>query len=148
MMRNLILIGAMMLGTACQGSPTGVQGGLLEKGTWGGNDAGVIITDSVTHVHIGCTYGDFPAAVPVDEQGRFRVAGRYLRRAYPVAMGPLLPAEFTGTINGSSLTYTVVVTDTVENEVVTLGPATVTLGKEPRMGPCPICHTPRVWSAI
>ncbi|MEO7610775.1 MAG: hypothetical protein ABIV27_04630 [Gemmatimonadales bacterium] len=147
-MRKVILIFALLLGAACQSTSTGVEGGVLAKGRWGGNDAGVIITDSVTHVHIGCTYGDFPAAVPVDERGRFRVSGSYLRRAYPVAMGPLLPAEFTGTINGSSMTYTVVVTDTVENEVVTLGPTTVTLGKEPRMGPCPICHTPRVRSAI
>lgn len=142
MMRKLIVIGALMLGAACAGNSTGVDGGVLAKGTWGGNDAGVIITDSVTHVHIGCTYGDFPANVPVDDQGRFRVAGSYLLRAYPVAIEPELPAEFTGKIDGSSMTYTVVVNDTVENKTVTLGPATVTLGKEPRMGPCPICRTP------
>lgn len=142
MMRYLMLIGALTLGAACAGNSTGVEGGVLVKGSWGGADAGVIITDSLTHVHIGCTYGDFPAAVPVDAQGRFRVAGSYLLRAYPVAVGPALPAEFTGQIDGSTMTYTVVVNDTVENKVVTLGPATVTLGKEPRDGPCPICRTP------
>nr|MBA2292034.1 hypothetical protein [Gemmatimonadales bacterium] len=79
--------------------------------------------------------------------GRFRVEGTYLRRAYPVAVGPQLPAEFTGKIDGNSITYTVVVNDTVENEVVTLGPATVTLGKEPRDGPCPICRIPAMQDA-
>lgn len=147
MMRYLILIGALTLG-ACEATPTAVEGGLLVKGTWGGTDAGVIITDVVTHVHIGCTSGDFPAKVQVDEHGRFRVDGSYLVRAYPVAVGPALPAEFTGRIDGSTMTYTVVVNDTVEHKVVTLGPATVTLGKEPRMGPCPICHTPNARGAV
>ncbi|MBA2292233.1 MAG: hypothetical protein H0W15_07245, partial [Gemmatimonadales bacterium] len=72
-MRYLVLVGALTLGAACAGNSTGVEGGVLAKGTWGGNDAGVIITDMVTHVHIGCTNGDFPARVPVVEQGRFRV---------------------------------------------------------------------------
>ncbi len=140
-MRQLILIGAFAL-AACHADPTAVEGGLLVKDTWGGADAGVIISETQTHVHIGCTYGDFPASVPVNEQGRFSVNGSYLLRAYPVAIGPALPAEFAGTVNGSSITYTIVVNDTVENKFVTLGPATVTLGKEPRMGPCPICHAP------
>jgi len=40
---------------------------------------------------------------------------------------------------GSSLTLTVTLTDTT----VTLGPVLVFFGKEPRMGPCPICRRPR-----
>lgn len=148
MMRHVMLIGALTLCAGCAGNSTGVEGGILVQGTWGGNDAGIIITDMVTHVHIGCTNGDFLARVPVDEQGRFRVEGTYLRRAYPVAVGPVLPAELTGKIDGTSITFTVVVNDTVEHEVVTLGPATVTLGEEPRTGPCPICHTPNGRGAL
>ena len=126
----------------CDPAGIGVSGGNLVVGTWGGNDAGVIVTDSLAHVHVGCTYGDFPGHVPVDSTGRFSVGGSYLVRAYPVAVGPTMPAQFSGTLNGTTLTFTVTVTDTVEHTVTTLGPATVILGKEPRMGPCPICRTP------
>jgi len=38
------------------------------------------------------------------------------------------------------MTLTVTLTDTA----VTLGPVQLTLGKEPRMGPCPICRVKRV----
>lgn len=36
--------------------------GLLPLGEWGGDNAGVIATDSLTHVHVGCTFGDIEAA--------------------------------------------------------------------------------------
>ncbi len=36
------------------------------------------------------------------------------------------------------MTLTVALTDTA----VTLGPVTLILGQEPRMGPCPICRKP------
>ena len=40
--------------------------GRLAIGTWGGDSTGVIVTDSVTHVHIGCTFGDIPGRVALD----------------------------------------------------------------------------------
>jgi hypothetical protein len=52
-----------------------------------------------------------------------------------------VPAQFTGTISGSHLTLIVAVNDTVERRIRVLGPVTVRLGREPEMGPCPICDT-------
>jgi hypothetical protein len=63
-------------------------------------------------------------------------------RAYPVYVGPTLPAQFSGTVNGKTLTILVTVNDTVNKQTVTRGPATVTLGTDPRLGPCPICTVP------
>lgn len=133
---------ALALVGGCDAAPPGSVDGMLALGTWGGADAGVIVTDSLAHVHVGCTYGDFAGRIAIDAEGNFTVAGSYLQHAYPVALGPTMPAQFHGRVLGGTLTYTVIVTDTIENKNVTLGPAVVRLGKEPQMGPCPICHTP------
>jgi len=73
-----------------------------------------------------------------DEQGRFDTPGRYNITLYPVARGPDHPARFTGSTDGHVMTLTVTLTDTA----VTLGPLRLELGKEPQMGPCPICRKP------
>jgi hypothetical protein len=124
-------------------SPLPPSGDTLAVGTWGGENAGVIVGDTTAHVHVGCTYGDFPAPVALDPGGRFNVAGSYRLRAYPIAVGPAVPAQFAGLVAGAKLTLTVTVEDTVEHKMVVLGPATVTYGRAPRLGPCPICRKPR-----
>lgn len=143
-MRTALAVSVALAGsvTGCNSPRMGSVDGELAIGTWGGDNAGVIVVDSLAHVHVGCTYGDFPGRVALDAAGRFSMAGSYLLRAYPVAVGPTMPAQFSGRLEGTTLTFTVTVTDTIENKVAALGPATVILGKEPRMGPCPICRTP------
>lgn len=117
--------------------------GRLATGTWGGDDAGVIVDDTVAHVHVGCTFGNAPGPIALDASGRFSVSGSYMLRAYPIAVGPSVPARFDGRVVGNALTITVTVNDTVEHQTKVLGPKTVTLGVEPKMGPCPICRVPR-----
>ena len=114
----------------------------LAIGTWGGQGAGVIVNDTLTHVHVGCTFGDIPGRVALDADGRFTVDGNFVLRAYPVYIGPTLPASFSGHVEGNTLTLAVAVNDTVAKKVVSLGPVTVTLGKDPQLGPCPICLVP------
>src|SRR5207249_2183075 len=94
------------------------------------------------HLHIKCTYGDVSGRVPIGANGQFDIAGSYTLRAYPIAVGPSVPARFTGRLDGSDVTVTVTVNDTVEKKTVVLGPVTVTYGKEPKLGPCPICRRP------
>lgn len=115
---------------------------MLALGTWGGDNAAVIATDSVTHVHVGCTFGDFPPNVALDASGRFAVNGSYMIHAYPVAFGPTMPAQLSGQVTGTTLTYAIAVNDTVAKQVVSLGPATVVFGKTAKMGPCPVCLVP------
>jgi len=130
---------AMVVALACDtdgmfGSPRE-----LAQGTWGGQDAGVIVNETIVHVHVGCTNGNFPAPIELDEDGRFSVAGEYLVRAYPVAIGPLMPARLAGVVDGRTLVLTVAVDDTISDELVVFGPVSVRLGQEPQLGPCPIC---------
>lgn len=114
----------------------------LPVGTWGGTDAGVIVTDTLVHLHIGCTYGNVAGTIPVDAQGRFDVAETHNITAHPVDAGVFLPARLVGRVAFPSLTFTVTVNDTVAHRTVVLGPIRVVFGTEPQMGPCPICRTP------
>jgi hypothetical protein len=127
---------------ACSSSPSAVKRTELTEGTWGGDRVGVIVSDNNAHVHVNCTSGDFPAPIPLDGDQRFRVDGSYLVKAYPVAMGPSMPAVFAGVVEGNVVTFTVAVNDTVDQRLDVLGPVTAVLGREPEMGPCPICEVP------
>lgn len=116
--------------------------GRLPLGTWGGDSAGLIVSDTAVHLHIGCTYGDVSGRIPVESNGHFDVAGTYMLRAYPIAVGPSVPARFVGRLDGSTVTVTVTVDDTVQHQTVVRGPVVVRYGDEPRLGPCPICRRP------
>jgi hypothetical protein len=47
-------------------------------------------------------------------------------------------------VDGGQATITVTVNDTTEHKSTVLGPVVVTLGTDPKMGPCPICRRPVV----
>jgi hypothetical protein len=136
------VLAALLTATCSEGSLVSSDGHLT-AGTWGGDNAGVIATDSVTHVHVGCTFGDMPGQIALDQSGRFTVDGSYVLRAYPVLVGPSLPAQFSGRVTGRTLTLAIAVNDTVQKKVIALGPVTVVYGRTPSMGPCPICLVPR-----
>ena len=121
--------------------------GLIALGTWGGDSAGLIVGDTATHVHIACTFGDVSGRIRVSATGEFDVSGSYMLRAFPVAIGPTVPARFTGRVDGSIVTMTVTVNDTVTKTTVVRGPIVVRFGDQPRLGPCPICRRPIVTKA-
>jgi hypothetical protein len=134
----------LLLLAACDTSSVDrvTNGRTLDVGTWGGDSAGVLATDTVTHVHIGCTYGDIPGRLRLDANGQFNQSGSFLLRAYPVAIGPTLPAQFSGRVTDSGLTIAVTVTDTIAKNTVVRGPVTIRFGVTPKLTNCPICHTP------
>lgn len=133
------VLAAGLLGP-CDG-PTGVANGPL-TGTWGGQNAGLIADDTSAHAHIACTFGNVPGGITLSG-GRFDVAGEYVLRAFPVAVGPALPARFRGSVAGTTLTLRITVQDTVTAETTELGPVYLVRGAQPRMGPCPICRRGR-----
>ncbi len=119
-----------------------VSDGALALGTWGGDSSGMIVSDTAMHLHVGCTYGDVSGRIPVDAEGRIDVYGSYMLRAYPIAVGPAVPAHFVGTLSGKTAVITVTVDDTVQHTTVVRGPVSITLGVDPRLMPCPICRRP------
>jgi hypothetical protein len=137
-----VLLAVLGLGACSGASVLPPTDGILAEGDWGGENAGVIVTASSVHVHVGCTFGDVAGKITLDESGSFSVDGSYVLRAYPIAVGPSLPARFTGRVRGGSLTLSIAVNDTVEKKQVPLGPVTVVYGRAAEMGPCPICKVP------
>ena len=139
-MRTCILIGFVILaGCSSPGANLSPFTGDLTIGTWGGSGAGMIVADTSMHLHVGCTYGDVSGRVAVTN-GEFDVHGSYMLHAYPIAVGPAVPARFTGKVLGKTATITVTVDDTVSHQSVVEGPVVVTLGETPQLGPCPICR--------
>jgi hypothetical protein len=134
-----LLVAGALLGP-CDTGPSGIVDGVVQ-GTWGGENAGLIADDTSAHVHIACTFGNVPQGIEPGTGGRFDVPGEYVLRAYPVYVGPSLPARFQGTVTGRSLTLSVIVQDTVADTTITLGPVRLLFGREPRMQMCPICRT-------
>lgn len=142
--RPLAVLGlvAGVLATATCGDGGLGPGAELPEGTWGGDDAGMIVTGANAHVHFGCTSGDFPSPIELDEDGRFTVTGEYDPDVSPVAGGPRMPAELAGVVRGRDMTMTVAVNDTIQGRIRVFGPVDVRLGHEPEMRMCPICEAP------
>ncbi len=137
MTRRWLIAGLVGL-AACSGGGAFFRPGPLAAGTWGGDNAGLIASDTSAHVHIGCTLGNVHQAIVIDAVGRFDVPGVYSITAYPVHRGPDHPARFTGWTDGRMMSLTVTLTDTA----VALGPVQLVFGQDPQMGPCPICRRP------
>jgi hypothetical protein len=116
--------------------------GPLPVGTWGGKDAGMIVSDSGAHLHVGCTLGQVTVPIIVDEDGRFDVPESHNLTAFPVDRGIFLPARLTGRVQLLTLSFTLTIDDTVHHTTVVLGPVRLQWGVRPEMGPCPICTSP------
>jgi hypothetical protein len=145
--RLLFLLAIPVL--ACSSSPTvGPVDGELQLGTWGGDSAGMIVSDTALHLHVGCTFGDVSGRVHVNADGSFEVVGNYTLHAYPILVGPTDPARFTGKVSGATATVTAIIDDTAQHQTVVHGPVVVSLGVTPRLGPCPICARPVITRSI
>ena len=138
----LALTALMACGSAVTDAPP--ADGHVALGTWGSDSAGAIVEDSALHLHVGCTYGDVAGRVVLDANGEFTRAGTYVLRAFAVAVGPSLPAEFRGSVRGSRLTVTATIRDTTNGTTVVKGPVTVQLGVAPGLRNCPICDPRRM----
>jgi hypothetical protein len=133
--RILFWISVIGLLAGCAGTSSPIT---EVTGTWGGDDAGLIASDTSAHVHIGCTLGDTDSPIHPLADGNFEASGKYNVDAFPIDRGILHPARFYGRIEGDKMTLSVTLTDTGRQ----MGPVTLTRGKEPKMGPCPICRNP------
>ena len=139
--RRLVALGGAFVAACATSSPsTGAR--LVPLGTWGGDSAGLIVSDTNFHLHIGCTFGDISGQVAVDDAGNFDLRGSFQLHAYPITVGPTMPARFVGHLDRNALTVTATVTDTIGDSTVVHGPVVVELGKDPQLGPCPICRRP------
>lgn len=142
--RRLVSILAVAAIVACDeavppGPGPGPGGHIV--GTWGGEEAGLIASDSGAHLHLGCTYGFTDGPIVLDLAGRFDAPGVHNIDAHPVDRGIFHPARLFGVVHGKDLWVTVALTDTA----VVLGPVHLRFGIEPGFAVCPICRSDRRW---
>ena len=138
----LIAVAAILAAACASGDNLPPYDGYIALGTWGGDNSGMIVSDTAMHLHVGCTFGDVSGRIAATTSGDFDVAGSYMPRAFPVQVGPSVPARFVGHLDGDIYSITVTVTDTIAHQTVVYGPVKVKFGDEPQMGPCPICRRP------
>ena len=124
---------ALLLAGACEASRVLDT---VPAGTWGGDDAGLIVSAEGAHAHIGCTIGEVEGPIPLDAEGRFDLDVQWNVDAFPVDRGIRHPARLSGRTDGHTMSLAVRLTDTGQS----LGPAMVTFGRQPRMQDCPICR--------
>lgn len=82
----------------------------MPEGDWGGEQVSLSVTDKGAHLELACAHGSIETAILLDGEGRFDVAGVYVREG----PGPVRledeggePARFSGRVDGDSMTLTV-----------------------------------------
>ncbi len=134
-MRNGIIVvcavGLAALGAACGGR------GLdrVPEGNWGGAHVSLAVTAAAATVEFDCAHGKTNGPLVLDRDGRFGVAGVFMREGGPVRDGEppdAHPAFYEGSTDGRTLSLTVTLTDQGQ----TLGPFEAVRGAPPRVLKC------------
>ncbi len=88
----------------------GTQGAL---GVWGGTEASVSLSRAGGAVGYACGAGTIDSAWTVSQNGQFRATGGHFFGGGPIPGGghPPHPAVYTGQIDGSTMVFTVKLTD-------------------------------------
>jgi hypothetical protein len=105
------------------------------KGNWGGEGAGLQITENGAQLFFDCAKGSIEVPITPDEDGRFEVTGRYVKEG----PGPTRPeqtqgvgARYLGQLEGNTLTLSIRLP--LSRDV--LGPFTLTRNRMPRVREC------------
>jgi hypothetical protein len=125
-MKRLLALLPVLL-CCCGSGVSGSSPTRVPDGAWGGQDAAVSVSASGTDIDFDCGQGHIGGAIAVDEAGRFDVTGLYTFLGGPAIDPPAAShaAQYRGSMDGSTLTFTV----TVPDPAFSAGPFTVTLGK-------------------
>jgi hypothetical protein len=104
--RGLCLFLAVAFVASCHGSPTGPNEAPLATGRWTGGGSCLSVTETACDLVVGCGHGQFPRPA-LRADGTFDIGGTYRIEAGPISIEPAPPAQFSGSVRGSSLTLTV-----------------------------------------
>lgn len=102
---------------------------------WGGPHVRLVLTSTGGEIEFDCAHGEIKDSLKRDEQGRFSVAGTFVREGGPVRSdesSASRPALYAGRIEGDKMTLTITLTDSNEK----LEEFSLTRGSEGRLWKC------------
>ena len=136
MNRRLATLAAAVVIVACSRSDVlFAPGSSLPSGEWGADRVQFVTSDSVTEVVYYCVGGTFAGDIVPDASGHFTVNGRFAPYFGPFSRD--MPAQMSGQVDGKTLTFAVAVNDTINQKVISIGPATVQFGQHANIIVCP-----------
>lgn len=102
---------------------------------WGGPHVRLVLTSGGAEIEFDCAHGEIKEPLKRDEQGRFNVAGTFVREGGPVRSdesSAVRPARYSGRVEGDKMTLTVTLTDSNEK----LDEFSLTRGSDGRLWKC------------
>lgn len=98
-------------------------------GTWGGREASLVLSRSGGQVGYQCGAGTIDSTWTLSDEGKFTAAGVHFFGGgpEPIQGRPPHPATYVGQVSGTSMVFTVTLTDLAQ----TLGPFHLTRGGPP-----------------
>jgi hypothetical protein len=104
------------------------------KGSWGGDQVSLIVSDDGTSIEFACAHGKITERMVTDSEGKFSVKGIFVReRGGPTRQGEERGDEVTysGTVRSETMTLKV-----INNAGETIGDFTLVRGKSARIRKC------------
>ena len=121
---------AAVLAAACGGS-SGLE--RVPEGAWGGEHVGLVVGAAGAAVELDCAHGEITVALVLEADGSFALPGYLVHDVGPAHDPELrLPATYTGSSDGRSITLSITVSETGESR----GPFTALLGAPPQVYKC------------
>jgi len=88
---------------------------VVAPGAWGGGQVAMVVTPTGATIEFSCAHATIDEPLFLDSEHRFAVLGVYVREhGGPVREGEppdIHPARFTGTVDGTTLSLTIVLVD-------------------------------------
>jgi len=99
----------ILFAAACGDSVSGPEKGRVRLGTWGGDSAGLEVTETGATARFSCGRGIVTQPLLLDRNGRFDVPATHFIEIGPASLRH--PARYTASTDGNRMTLTVTILD-------------------------------------
>jgi hypothetical protein len=114
-------------------SPASPDGATVPTGIWAGDHVVLEVSSGGAQINFDCAHGTIDESMALDASGNFDVKGSFAREGGPTLQTePTRAARYSGRVQGSSMTLSVLLTDSKE----TMGTFALAQGASPRLVKC------------
>ena len=135
--RVKFVVFCLIASATCAGTAgANAAGATIPAGKWGGEHAVLEVSDRGASIQLDCAHGSISAAIVLDAEGRFDVAGDFAKEhGGPIRKGETesrLSARYHGRVKSRTMTLTI----DVAGEGEALGPFALERGSEGHLVRC------------